>query len=492
MSLYGESAFMKNRWKNEMSLMVVFVMVLCLAGCAVDPVTGRTGLMLLSEEQEVQLGIKTDREIVKEYGIYGDMKLGQYVTEIGRKLGSLSHRPHLAYEFKIMDTSTVNAFAVPGGFVYMTRGILAYINSEAELAAVLGHEIGHITARHSAEQYSRAQLAQIGLTAGMIISPTFARFGDLAGLGVQMLFLRFSRDNEREADDLGVEYAMRAGYEGEAMAHFFEVLERLNPASERGGLPEWFSTHPNPEDRIGAVRSKAAEWKETLGVTRYELGRERYLEKIDGLIYGDDPREGYTEAGFFHHPALRFTLPVPKGWSVLNRPSSVTIRSPEKSAAVILTLSSSKSPDQASSAFVRSSGARIHSSEAITINGLPARLMTCSVRTDRGLLALRAGFVEKGGSVFQIIGVSSPEGYKAKARDLEYCIRGFRELSDPSRLEAAPERIRIVRASSSGPLRAILAAQGVPASRVSEMALINGKGPDDAVEAGFKLKIIRR
>ena len=243
-----------------------FSLVLLVSSCAVNPVTGKHELMLLSEANEIELGRQTDAQVVREYGIYEDPDLTRYLDRICRRLGRISHRPNLAYHFKVLDTPVVNAFAVPGGYVYFTRGILASLNSEAELAGVMGHEIGHITARHTAQQYSRAQLAQIGLGLGMILSETFRNFGDLAQFGVGMLFLKFSRDNERQADDLGVEYSSRDGYDATHMVNFFETLKRMNPGSDQKGLPDWFSTHPNPADRVAKVRLRAREWQNKLGL----------------------------------------------------------------------------------------------------------------------------------------------------------------------------------------------------------------------------------
>jgi predicted Zn-dependent protease len=168
-----------------------------ISSCAVNPVTGRQELMLLSEPDEIQLGRQTDGQVVQEYGLYEDAKLTAYLNDICQRLGKISHRPNLTYHFKVLDVSVVNAFAVPGGYVYFTRGILASLNNEAELAAVMGHEIGHITARHSARQYSQAQLAQLGLGLGMVFAEKIPALSELAQLGVGMLFLRFSRDNER-------------------------------------------------------------------------------------------------------------------------------------------------------------------------------------------------------------------------------------------------------------------------------------------------------
>ena len=235
------------------------------AACAVNPVTGEHQLMLLSEDDEIRLGRKSDSQVVNQYGLYKDPQLTAYLDGLGKKLARLSHRPGLPYEFKILDTPVVNAFAVPGGYIYFTRGILAILNSEAELAGVMGHELGHITARHSAQHYSRAQLAQLTLGGAMMLSETLSVLAPLAQMGVGLLFLSYSRDNEREADDLGVAYSSQAGYDATHMALFFGTLERMQPVSDKSGLPEWFSTHPNPEDRIGAVQREAKKWRKELG-----------------------------------------------------------------------------------------------------------------------------------------------------------------------------------------------------------------------------------
>ena len=205
----------KEMREKRYASMVMGLFLLCLLcfpiACAVNPVSGEYQLMLLNEEDEIRLGQETDSQVVSEYGIYKDPQLTAYLDGLGQELARLSHRPGLPYEFKILDTPVVNAFAVPGGYVYFTRGILANLNSEAELAGVMGHELGHITARHSAQQYSRAQLAQLTLGSAMMLSETFQVLAPLAQMGVSLLFLSYSRDNEREADDLGVAYSSQAG-----------------------------------------------------------------------------------------------------------------------------------------------------------------------------------------------------------------------------------------------------------------------------------------
>jgi predicted Zn-dependent protease len=214
--------------------------------CARNPVTGKRQVVLMSEEQEIAMGKEADPQIVAQYGLYKDDALQTFITQKGKEMAAISHRPNLNYEFKIVDSDVLNAFAVPGGYVYFTRGIMAHFNNEAEFAGVLGHEIGHVAARHSVEQQRNAILGQVGLIAGMIISPQLAQFGEAASQGLGLLFLKFGRDAERESDKLGVEYSSKIGYDAQYMAGFFKTLERKTAEAGSAELPDFLSTHPNP------------------------------------------------------------------------------------------------------------------------------------------------------------------------------------------------------------------------------------------------------
>src|SRR5213595_4027039 len=177
--------------------------------CAVNPATGSRQLMLISESQEIAMGRDYDRQVGASIGLYPDSGLQRYLQQFGTRLAATSERPNLPWTFRVVDDPVVNAFALPGGFIYVTRGIFAHLNSEAELAGVVGHEIGHVTARHSVSQLSKQQLAQLGLAVGSIASPELGRYAGLAGQAFGVLFLKYSRDNESQADDLGLRYMRR-------------------------------------------------------------------------------------------------------------------------------------------------------------------------------------------------------------------------------------------------------------------------------------------
>ena len=469
----------------------LFCLIWWLPSCAVNPVSGKQELMLLSESSEIDLGRQTDAEVVKEYGVLEDSKLTAYLDDFCQRLGKVSHRPQLSYRFKIVDASVVNAFAAPGGYVYFSRGILAALNSEAELAGIMGHEIGHIAARHSAKQYTQAQLAQVGLGVGSVFidSPVLS---ELVQLGAGMLFLRFSRDNEREADDLGVEYASKAGYDSAQLASFFETLERMNPGSDRSGLPGWFSTHPSPQDRVQVVRVRAKEWQEKLGLRDSKINRDTYFRRIDGLLFGDDPVQGYVDGNIFYHPGLRFQFPVPTKWKLSHKSSQVQMVSEGEDAVMLLSGTSGSSSREAAGEFITKTGASVIRSDRIQVNGLSSERVASEILTQKAAYRLMSYFIEKGKGVFVFHGLTSAERFQNYGPLFENTMRQFRELSDPRRIDVKPDRIRIRTTRSSGTLENALRSLGVSNEKLKEMIFLNGGNPNQILPANTLIKVVEK
>ncbi len=479
------------RYGNVLIGVLMAGLLYLLGACAVNPVTGEHQLMLLSEQDEIRLGRQTDSQVVSEYGIYKDKKLTAYLNDMGKRLSKISHRPGLPYEFKVLDSPVVNAFAVPGGYVYFTRGILANLNSEAELAGVMGHELGHITARHSAQQYSRAQMAQLAIGGAMIFSQTARALEPLAQMGVGLLFLSYSRDNEREADDLGVAYSSQAGYDATHMALFFETLERMHPQSDKSGLPEWFSTHPNPDDRIGAVQREAIKWQKQLGLKDFKVNRNEYLGHIDGMVYGEDPREGFVLNDIFYHPLLRFQFPVPAKWSLQNTRSMVQMTSPKKDAAIMFMLSSAKTLEQAARNFVQKNQARLVASDRKKIGGLPAVRTVSRVMTNQGTLEIVSGYVKMSGRVYEFHGLAPQSLVRSYNPTFQHTMNGFKKLTDKRMLNRKPFRIKVVPAPRTETVKQALVSIGAPSRKLKEWAVMNGKSLDETVKAGTLLKIVK-
>ena len=292
-----------------------------LAGaCATNPVTGQREFVLMSEAQELSLGQQADSEIQRDMGVYDDPVLQEYVQEVGLSLAAVSHRPDLPWQFTVVDSPAVNAFALPGGYIYLTRGIMAYLGDEAELAGVLGHEIGHVTARHAVQAYTRAGGAQLGLVLGQVFVPPMRGnpyglpgLGDAAGTGLGLLFLKFGRDDEMQADRLGAEYASDGGWHPQGVADMLSTLGRIGEATDRRGTPNWLSTHPEPEARVGEVTPAVDELLAGRDDTAFRVNREDYLDSIEGLLFGDNPEDGILRGNEFLHPPLRFALEFPEG-----------------------------------------------------------------------------------------------------------------------------------------------------------------------------------
>ena len=475
--------------RSVVSIIVVSLIVWAIS-CAVNPVTGKRELMLISQNDEIALGRQTDQQVLQSYGIYQDEDLLAYISQIGNKMAHLSHRPGLNFQFRVLDSPVINAFAVPGGYVYLTRGILAYLNNEAELAGVMGHEIGHVTARHGAQQYSRAQLAQLGMGIGAMASETFRKYAGLAQFGVGMLFLKFSRDHERQADKLGVEYSSRAGYDSNNMANFFVTLERLHPGPAQSGLQGWFSTHPNPPDRVVAVKKETNKWQTKLQQKQLLLNREQYLKKIDGITFGEDPKQGYVEGNTFYHPQLRFQFPVPANWKVNNMPSQVQMFTQQQDAVIMFSLAKENSPAAAANAFITASKATVKQSQPIRVNGLQAHRVVSDVTTEQGVISIASYFIQKDNKVYTFHGYTSQAQFNKYSPVFYQTMGQFKPLNDPRKINVKPEKLILKRTQRQGTLRSALQQFGIPQDKMEQLAIMNEMQLNDTVPANTLLKVV--
>src|SRR5688572_1541178 len=347
------------------------IFVFFVAACAVNPVSGKKQISFMSEAQEIQLGAESDPQIVAQFGAYQDPELQAFINSKGQQMADISHRPNLKWTFRIVDSPVVNAFAVPGGYVYFTRGIMAHFNNEAEFAGVLGHEIGHVTARHSAEQYTKSTLANVLLIGGMIVSKEIRAFANEAQTAMGLLFLKYSRDNESESDGLGVEYSTKVGYDAREMADFFKTLKALGEEAGQE-IPTFFSTHPDPGDRYNKVHEHAAAWQAQVPKDKYVINRESYLKMVNGIVYGEDPRQGYVEGGVFYHPELKFQFPVPSNWRLVNSPQQVQMAPSDGKALMIFTIAQGNSLESAAQSTTQQLQLSVIQSRQISVNGLSA------------------------------------------------------------------------------------------------------------------------
>jgi predicted Zn-dependent protease len=487
---------MQLRASAVLSFLLLAAVLPGLAGCSVNPATGEstfTGLM--SEADEVREGREAHPQVLAEFGgAYDDPELQRYIDSLGQLLARASDRPNLQYTFTVLDTPTVNAFATPGGYIYITRGLLALANTEAEVAGVIAHEIGHVAARHAAERQGQAVLATIPAIFAGILTGSGAVAQAAGGLGMAHL-QSYSRDQEYQADLLGVRYLSRTNYDPYGMASFLAQLQandRLD--ATLAGRPEladrysMMSTHPRTGDRIQRAIQEA-------GVTQVSnpiIERDLYFSKIDGMLYGDEPEQGFIRDRWFLHPILRFAFEVPPGFHMINS-SDAVIAQRADGAAILF---SGAGPAASSSMFQYlteewAPRLRLADAETIDINGLEAatgsdRIDTSGGRRDIRLVAIR----HDSGQIYRFIFLTRPELTDALVRDLQLTTYSFRRLSAGEAAELRPQSVRVVAVRSGDTVASMAARMTFGDYREERFRVLNGLELSDRLVPGQRVKIV--
>lgn len=448
-------------------------------GCSVNAATGERQFVLVSEAQEIAMGRQNDEQIVQSMGLYPDENLQVYIQDLGEELAALSERPNLPWTFRVVDDPVVNAFALPGGYIYVTRGILSHFNSEAELVSVLGHEIGHVTGRHGVERLSKAQLATIGIGVAAVANEDFRQYAGLAQQGLGLLFLKFSRDDEREADDLGLRYLVRGQYDPDEMPKVFNTLDRKAGAAG-GRMPNWLATHPAPADRADRIAGQVSQLSSEQRDGR--IGRDSYLNRLEGMTFGTNPREGYNIGNVFYHPDMAFALDFPKGWKIVNQRQAVGAVSPEEDAVVVLTLANESSPQAAMDAFFNQQGVE---------RGDGWRRSFRYFRTEPNQSNQRVvglvGFLEHQNQLFQLLSYTSDQQWRGHQDRLQESLSSFRRLTDRRYLQVEPARVQLIKLKNSMTLEEFN--RRYPSNlELDDLAILNGVSTTERLEAGMLIK----
>jgi predicted Zn-dependent protease len=330
----------------------------------------------------------------------------------------------------------------------------------------------------------------------MIASEKFVQYAEYALQGMQLLFLRFSRDDEREADRLGAEYSSKIGYDAHKMADFFTVLQKMTMAESEGGVPTWLSTHPDPGDRVNAVHAKATEMQNTLKLADYKVNQESYLKLIDGIIYGEDPRQGYVEGNTFYHPDLKFKFSYPSGWKLTNSPIQVTIQPSDGKALILFTLSSQKTLESAVDSTMAQYGLSIQGSRRVNINGLNA-IMTQSKQTSQdqstGVTStnlILSYFINYNNVIYVFHGVSAEADFSSYTNTFNSSMSSFAKLTEASKINVKPKKIHVVKVQRTGTLADAFNYYRVPQKQQSELALLNNIELNAQVQSGKSIKIV--
>ncbi len=474
---------------KKYSIYIFLFLMVFIASCAVNPVTGERQLSLYSEQDEIAIGKQTDVQIRNQYGIYNDPALNEYVARVGASLGPYTHRSHLEYHFAVLDSPVVNAFAVPGGYVYVTRGILALMRSEAELAVVLGHELGHVNARHSIHRMSEQTLFGLGLAVGSSLNKTVADIAGIAGVGIQLLFLKYSRDDERQADQLGVEYSRKGSYNPGEMIGFFTSLEKMGDLSGSHSIPGFLSTHPLTSERIQNTKDMLIESDGKLQVKHTP-----YLNKVENMVYGDDPRQGYVEKNTFYHPEMRFSFGFPQAWQLQNMPSQVIMGSDDGEAAVILQAEKSSEDlrnyaqkmmaDVQNLQFLRDQNRRI--------NGLTAYQQLFDYHPqDSPDLRVLLSFIKYGSYIYTFTALSTITKFDQYDNQFDRLVSSFKKLTNRVYIDRPPKRIKLHRANGRQNLQRILQEAGIKEDLWPRFAIMNGMELGDTPPRDTLIKIIK-
>ncbi len=488
-------------WRRPLAGAMVAVQLLVTACTPVrNPATGEIQYTSMTPREERELGRKEHPKILKAFGgAYQDARVADYVRRVGQRIAHVSDVPDLAFTFTVLDSPIVNAFALPGGYVYVSRGLLALVNNEAELAGVLGHEIGHVAARHTALRYDKALLGQLGalgatLLGAVLLGDTGARLGQqLGGLAATAYVQGYSREQEFEADQLGIRYLIRAGYDPEAMATFLRSLERYERLQTklRGGrrreIPSWLASHPRTVDRIRRAIARARSGPGG------RLGRDAALAAIDGLVYGDSPEQGWVEGRSFVHPVLRFRFDAPEGFDLRNTPRAVIGRRGDR---LLLFDMADRPPGHSLLRYLRDDwarGARVRIlDEGTTVRGLPFVVAAARMRLDgRRREALIAAVRGSGQRVYRFLYLAPRIDSFDQAR-FERVLDSLRELSPREARRLKPLRVRIHVVVPGETLASLVRRMQVARFPEEHFRVLNALDPGTLLRAGSKVKLIRR
>ncbi|GCC52810.1 peptidase M48 [Chryseotalea sanaruensis] len=470
---------------------ITFSLIL-ISSCAINPVTGKRQFVMMSEGQEIAMGKESDPQVMAFFGAYENPQLQKFINDKGQEMVKVSHRSKIAYQFKIVDSPVINAFATPGGYVYFTRGIMAHFNNEAEFAGVLGHEIGHITARHSVIQQRNAMLGQLGLIAGIILVPELSQFVEPLSAGMQLALMSFGRDAERQSDKLGVEYSSRIGYDASEMAEFFKTLERQEKAAGGEKVPEFLSTHPSPEERNVTVDKLAATWKNKLKLNNPKVNRENYLKLIDGLIVGEDPKQGFVENNTFYHPDLKFSFSIPNGWKLQNTPQQVQMAPDNGEALMMMMIVGKGTLEETANQLLAQYKLTLVESKKENNNGLNSILMVADQKQEAGTIRVLSSLIQYEGNVYSLMGITELSKFNSYQSTFLSTMKNFKSLSDLEKLNRKPEVIRIKTVPQQMSAQAAFQHFKMPANRFEELAVLNGMLLNENVAKGSLIKVVEK
>lgn len=480
---------------NKIYITLIIIIAAILTGCATNPVTGKQDFVLMSEQQEIETGRRFHQEILKQYNVYENDNLQEYVSNIVEELSKKSHRDNLIFHVTVLDSPQVNAFALPGGYVYVTRGIMAYMNSEAELAGVLGHEIGHVTARHGVRQQSASQIAQILSTAAVIATGSRA-VADASNIAGTALIRGYGREHELEADRLGAEYIAKAGYDPEEMINVVGILKSQEEfdkqlAAEEGREPRayhgLFSTHPANDRRLQEVIRAADKYRSENN--RPDDGT--FLKLTNGMTVGPSEKEGVIRGNKFYHKELDITITFPVGWKIDNLPDRLLVSNKAKDAIMQVTLRD-RNKRQTPKEFIQNEfGAELRSDKSIKTDSFSGYTAITKSNTPFGKQDTRISVLFRDKQVFQILAAAKdPELLKRYDKEFLATADSLRKLRNDEKELAKARKIKLITAKKGDTFAKLAKNSPLSSHAEEQLRLLNGMYPDGEPVPGKPIKIV--
>ncbi len=474
-----------------------------LSGCTTNPATGEqsfTGFMSVEEEQKI--GAEEHPKMLREFGgTYSDAELQAYVEAIGQKLAKQSELPDQKFQFFVLDDDSVNAFALPGGYVYISRGLITLAEDEAEIAGVIGHEIGHVVARHSAQRYSGQVATQIGVTAVSILGAVLgapAGVGDIVSFGAQAALQSYSRSQELEADRLGIRYMSKTGYNTDALGDFFAKLDEQTTiaaamAGQAKGGDSIMATHPRTADRIQQARSLAAESMPASA----QRGRDPFLTQVDGVLFGPDPKQGFMKGDTFIHTGLGFRFDFPPGFTVKNGKTQV-LGTDGKGTEVVFSMAD---PSVASGyadltaylsgPWAKESGVAPSNVQRLNINGFDAATGTARGKTNFGTRDIRFLAIRTSRDrIFRFVFLTDPNVTSAMSVPLRRTTYSFQLISPADINQVRAPVIRVVNVPNGASVSSMSSRMPLGKYNDDWFRALNLNALSDGLKAGEKVKIV--
>lgn len=474
---------------------IALSLLLAVTACATNPVTGRQDLVFMSPERETAIGRQEAQKVEQQIGLVRDPALVRYVDQIGQRMAALSPRRDVAYQFAIADMPEANAFALPGGWIYVSRGLLALANSEDELAGVIGHEIGHVAARHAAQREARATgvglLSILGTIAAGVVAggpgaQMASQLGQVAGAG---LIASYGRDQEREADVVGQKLSASGGWDPEGLADFLQTLERedvVRTGAKR--QPSFLDSHPLPGERAVVARERAPELPRA-AAARIAKGKAAFLKRIEGILVGPNPEEGVFREEHFLHPVLGFAMTFPQRWETQNTKSAVGAIAPSRDAMILLELQGPPGdPRAAAQRWVQQQPVRVVQSGPARVGSWNAYRALVEAQSQQGSVAADVTWISHPSGTFRLTGVAPANRYRAAQPLFQRVTSSFRPLSAADREAARPLRLRVAKAQAGETLFDVGRRTGNRWSP-KQTAVANAIGPETPLPAGTLVKI---